>query len=694
MKTIYNLFACLLLVSTLNAQTLDRSIRPVSAPAKEIHIKDAQEFTLKNGLKVFLVEDKMTPIVYYSLQLDVKPALQGDNAGLHDVFSDVYGKATVSRSKEQLNKDADLIAARLSAHRNGVYISFLKKYEKQALELFSDVLLHPVFTREDFDLSMEKMKTALAGLGDDAGEMNDRVADALTYGKHFPAGELVTKQSIENVDIADLENYYKTYFAPNVARLVIVGDVSLKEAKASAEKYLGQWKKKTVPVTQYTIPAAPAATEVAYVVKPEAVQSIITVTYPVSFRVGQPDYDAARIMNHILGGSSSAYLFMNLRETHSYTYGAYSRLSDGEQIGRFKVFDGRGSGASVKAAITDSAVYQVFNEMNRIINEPVTEEELKAAKTYLAGNFSRSLERSGTLADFAVHIDKYRLPKNYYKNYLKRLEAVTVADVQAAAKKYVQPKNAWVVVAGDKAHAETLLPFAGDKTIHYYDYNANPVEAPVAQSADISAEDIIANYVKALGGKAAVDKINDCTTTADVSAMGQSLSLTQIFKAPNKMVTDLEMNGMSIQRMAFDGKTIRMSGMGGSQEISEGEMIDKMNTSAGLVPEMAYVQNGYTLSVGDMGEVNGEDAYVLTAVKDGNRIVNYFDVKTGLKVKSIELTATPMGEQHTITEYLDYREVEGVKFPFSMKQNAAGMAMDITVKSVETNKGIEDSMFQ
>jgi predicted Zn-dependent peptidase len=683
----------LFVVSTLNAQTVDRSIRPASAPAKEIHIKDAQVFTLSNGLKVFLVEDKTTPIVYYSLSLDVDPALQGDKAGLYDLFNEVYGKATVSRTKEQLNKEADLIAARLSASRGGVYVSFLKKYEKQALDLFTDVLLNPVFTQEDFDLTIGKVNTFLSGLGDDGGEVNNRISSALTYGKNFPSGELITQQTIGNVQITDLENYYKTYFAPNVSRLVIVGDVSLKEVKASVEKYLGKWKKKAVPVTQYTIPSAPATNQVAYSVKPGAVQSSIDVSYPIHYQIGQPDYDATRIMNTILGGSGTGYLFTNLREQHSYTYGVYSNLSTGEHIGRFNISGGRGA-ASVKAAVTDSALYEVFHEFDRIINEQVTEQSLKAAKTYLAGSFSRSLESSGTLAGFAVNIDKYKLPKDYYKNYLKRLEAVTVADVQATARKYIQPNNAWIVVTGDKAHAEKLLPFAGDHAIHYYDFNANPVAAPVSESADVSAETIIANYIQVLGGKAAIDKITDCTLTADVNAMGQSISFTQRFKVPNKTLVNLEMNGMAIQKIAFDGTTLRMSGMGGSQEFTEGEIFDNIKDGASLVPEAGYIENGYTLSAGDIEEVNGQKTYVLTAIKGGNKAVSYFDVQTGLKLKSVASLATPAGDQQTIIEFSDYREVEGVKFPFRMKQNMGGMSMDCVVKSVEINKGVDDSVFQ
>lgn len=475
MKTSYILVAFLTGVLTLNAQTLDRSIRPQSAPAKEIHIKDAQVFTLSNGLKVFLVEDKTTPIVSYSLMLDIKPALQGEKTGMYDIFNQVFGKATVSKSKEALSREIDLIGAQLYPHRNGVFISFLKKYEEKALEIFSDVLLHPLFSQEEFNLNIEKTRTFLSGLGDDGEQINRRVSDALTYGKGFPDGELVTKQTIENVKKTDLETYYNTYFAPNVARLVIVGDISLPEAKASVEKYLGKWSKKTVPVTQYVIPEAPASTRVAYIVKPNSVQSSIDISYPVSYYVGASDATAASIANFTLGGDFSGYLCKNLREVHSYTYGVYSNLSAGELTGRFHLSAG-GQAAGVKAAVTDSSLYEAFYEMRRIVNEPITEKSLKSAKASLAGRFSRALESARTIADFAVNIDKYNLPKEYYKNYLKRLDAATIADVQAAAGKYIRPENTWIVVTGDREYADGLLPLASDQTIHFYDYDANPVE--------------------------------------------------------------------------------------------------------------------------------------------------------------------------------------------------------------------------
>ena len=690
MKTIYSFIFLLLSIITLNAQTLDRSIRPSSAPAKEINIKDAQIFTLSNGLKVFLVEDKTAQIVYYSLQVDVEPALEGNKAGLSSMFSDVIGRATVSRTKEQLNKDIDMIGARANIHTNGGYISFLKKYESQALEVFSDMLLHPVFSPEEFTLTLDKYNTFMQSLGDDAGQLNQRISNALTYGKGYPDGEIETKESINNIQLEDLKAYYDTYFAPNVSRLVIVGDVSLKNAKANANKYFGAWKKKKVPTAKYTIPEKPKNVKVAFVVKPGAVQSVIDVSYPIQYQIGSAGYDAARIMNYILGGSATGYLFTNLREKHSYTYGVYSNLSPDKHIGRFNL-----GAASVKAAATDSAIYEIFTELNRIITEQVTEETLKAAKTYLAGSFSRSLEQPNSIANFATQIDKYKLPKDYFKNYLKRLDAITIEDVQKAAVKYIHPNNAWIVVAGDQAHANKLLQFASDNEIHYFDFNANPIEAPEAPVFDVSAEEIIAKYVDAIGGQAIIAQINDLTNKATISLMGQTAELRQLFKKPNFSLTEMAIGTTMIQRVAFDGKVVRMSGMAGSQEITSGTEFETVKNGSYLVPEMDYIADGYTLSVAGIEEVNGQDAYIVSINKEGmNASLSYFDKETGLKLKNVTTTDTAIGEQQIIIEYNDYREVKGVKFPFTIIQTTAGMAMEANVASIEINTGLSEAVFQ
>lgn len=694
MKKIVSFLVAVLCVVAVNAQTVDRSIRPSAAPAKAINIKDAEVFTLKNGLKVFLVEDKATPLMYFSLQLDVKPTLEGDKAGMSAMFGEVFGKMTKNRTKEQLNRDIDMISLKGGVHRNGGYAYFLKKYQNQGLDIMTDMLFNPVFSQDEFNLGMDKYKTALSSLGDNVSQINKRVTSVLINGKGFPDGEIETEESLSHISLADLENYYNTYFAPNVSRLVIVGNISKKDAEKVAEKYFGDWKKKEVPVAEYVIPSAPESRKVAFINKAGAVQSAINLCYPVQYNVKESDYDAAAVMSQILGGSGTGHLFMNLREDKSWTYGIYTDLSQGEQIGSMSLYDGRGGAASIKAEATDAAVLEVIKEFQRMKDEPVSESELKDAVTYRAGNFSRSLAESETMARFAVNIDKYDLPKDYYKNYLKRLEALTPADIQAAAKKYLKPENAWIVVTADKQYAEGLSAFAADGKVQWYDYNANPVEHLEVQEVNISAEQIIDNYVKALGGKEAIDKINDYKIQGFMEMMGQSISVEQYFKSPNLSSTIMSMQGTTIQKIAFDGKTLRMSGMQGEEEFTEGAEFETMKNGAGICPEMNYIANGYTLSVVGIEKINGSDAYILKADKNGAVTTEYYDIQTGLKVRMTSVMETAMGEMQTLNDFENYRELNGVKFPYIQKQSAMGQSMTIVIFNIEINKGIENSVFK
>ncbi|GHV22916.1 hypothetical protein FACS1894174_08180 [Bacteroidia bacterium] len=695
MKKILNIAVFLLCAVILNAQQLDRSIRPSAAPAKEIQIKDAKTFTLSNGLKVFVVTDNRVPIVHYSLFLDVKPELEGNKAGLSGIFTSVIGTATTKQTKEELNRNIDLIGARISSHSKGGYASSLKKYEGKMLTLFSEILLQPVFNQDELDINLKKYKSDLTATIDDISSLNNRLSSALAYGKGFPNGELETEETFDNIKIQDLQKYYNTYFAPNVARLVIVGDVSEKEAKANAEKYFGKWAKKNVPVTKYTIPQAPKGTQIAMIDKPASVQSAINVTYPVQLTPGSPDEEVVEILMQIFGQGMGSRLFQNLRETHSYTYGVYSYLNSSELVSRFYLADGRSGAGKVKGAATDSAVYQIDYEMRKMLDTPIDEKELAGAKASLAGDFGRMLENSSTLAQFAVNIDKYNLPKDYYRNYLKRLYAVSAADVQAAAKKYLKPDNAYIVVTGDKSHAEGLKQFATNKTVQFYDMNANPVEAPKTEKVDVTAEEIIDNYVKALGGSDAIEKINDYTIKSEMSVMGQKMGLTQMFKKPGMTISNLETGGMSVQKEVFNGSKLITSGMGGGKETTEGDDFESAKAEAYVCPEMNFVKNACKITVKSTEKIGDSDAYVVDVECVKSKVVTYyFDVKSGLLVKKSSIVAGPQGEIQQIIEFADYKPVNGVLFPYTTIQKVMGMEMKAVIGSIEVNTGLSDDLFK
>ena len=462
-----------------NSQPLDRSIQPKAAPANEIKIKDAQTFTLDNGLKVFVVEDHKLPQVYYSLRFDADDKTYGEKAGISHVFTKVAGEATTTMSKDELNKAFDLVGASFEFTAKNGYVSGLAKYREKMIALFADVILNPVFTDEEFDLAKTQTKSELNFISTDASQMMQIVSQILMNGKNHPHGEMMTLESVEKITIADIEEYYNTFIVPNVTKLVIVGDITLAQAKADAEKYFGKWEKREVPKFEYEIPKYPEKPRVAFVHKEDAPQAVVKICYPVELKPFRGDCFEASLMERILGGGTNGRLFQNLREKRGYTYGCYNSLNDDDVIGYYS------AQASVRSEIIDSAIQQILFEMNRIVDSAVTQKDIDDAKAYLMGDFGRSLQRSSTLANFAVALDKYDLPEDFFKNYLKKIDAVTIEGIQSAARKYILPQNAWIIVVGDKKHASSLTQFAADGKVEIYDMYANLIET-IGSSGDYS----------------------------------------------------------------------------------------------------------------------------------------------------------------------------------------------------------------
>ncbi|MDR1348501.1 MAG: insulinase family protein [Prevotellaceae bacterium] len=476
-KNIIILITFAMCLTLASAQTLDRSIQPKPAPANEIRIKDAKTFTLDNGLKVFVVEDHKLPQVYFSFQFDFDTKIYGEKAGIPDIFSEVAGKATTTKTKAEINKSFDLIGANFGFSGELGFVSGLSKYRSKMIELFADVLLNPVFTEEELDLAKNQTVSALAYISMDAGQMMKIVSQVLMNGKNHPHGEMFTAASIKNITTDDMNEYYKTFIAPNKTRLVIVGDITLAEAKAEVEKHFKNWEKREVPEYKYEQPKAPDKVRVAFVHKEDAAQSEINICYPVDYKYYNADYFKANLMTHILGGGASGRLFQNLRETHSYTYGCYNDLAADDVTGYYS------ASASVRNDVTDSAVSQILFEMQRMTDSAVSEKDLASAKAFAMGSFGRSLQQPGTIAKFAVAIEKYNLPADYFKNYLKQIDALTIADIKEAAEKYIHPKNAWIIVVGDKKYANALKPYAADGKIEFYDLYGNPTNES-AESCD------------------------------------------------------------------------------------------------------------------------------------------------------------------------------------------------------------------
>ncbi len=683
-----SIFVLLMMVSLVNAQ-VDRSKMPKPGPAPEIKIGDIESFTLDNGLKVFVVENHKLPKVTFRLLVDRDPILEGENAGYVEIAGQLLRTGTKNRTKDQLDEEVDFIGASLFTTSTSVTASALTKHMDKIMDIMADVVLNPNFTQEELDKIKKQKISALASEKDDPNSIAAKMKSQLFFGTDHPYGERVTEKTIESVTLDMCNNYYKTYFKPNISYLAIVGDITLDKAKEMVEKYFSSWEKGEVPSFKYKTPKAPLINKVALVDRPGSVQSVIHVGYPIKLPKNSEDVIPATVMNNLLGGSFSSRLNQNLREKHAFTYGARSVLVSDELIGQFD--------ASLEARneVTDSSITEILKELKRIRKEKVSEEELEQVKKYMMGSFSRSLENPQTIANFALNIQRYNLPKDFYKNYLKTVEAVTVDDIHKLAKKYIKPNKAYILVVGNGDEvASKLKKFSMSGKVDFYDVDGNKFDPSAkALPEGLSAEDVLNKYLEAIGGKEKIEKITSKISVYKGNVQGMDITVTITQKAPNKYYQMVDA-GVFQQKTVFDGEKGFSEAMGQKQPLA-GEQLEGMKVQADLHAMLNYDKLGIKAELVGMEKVNGADAYKVTLDTPwGSKWTQYFDVATGFLVRQITPISTPQGSFNQTTDFLDYKDVDGIKYPFKLSQQMGPQSIILTAEKIELNKDISDDLFK
>lgn len=667
----------------LNAQ-IDRSKLPEPAPEKEIQIGDYDQFKLKNGLTVIVVENNKLPRLSWNLSFNTGLITEGDKAGYAGIFGQVMSAGTTSKSKEVLNEEIDFMGARISAGATSMFATSLSKYKKEVLDIMTDMLYNPSFPEDEFERAIEQTLTGLKQAKDDPNTIASNVRGVINYGKESVYGELTTEETVKNITLDDLKAHYAKFFKPNIAYLVIVGDITKKEAQQLTKDYFGDWKEGEVTKESFTAPAPIEKTSVAFVDRPSSVQSVINITYPVDNKPGNPDITKVSLMNNILGGGGSARLFMNLREDKGYTYGAYSSLGSSRYSATFN------ASASVRNEVTDSSLVQFMYELQRLRNELVEQDELDLAKSSLKGSFARSLENASTIAQFALNTELNDLPDDYYANYLKRIEAVTIADIQEVAQKYIRPENANILVVGKAEEvAEKLTPFG---EITYYDAEGNVVDDPTKMVlADISVEEILGKYIDAIGGREALDAVKTLqySSKATLNMGGQSFELTRNVyqKAPDKFLDETIIPMMGATKQIYNAGNAKI--IAGGQEVpAQGPMAAPLKYLAVMFAERFYKDLGYEVEYKGVNNIDGQDAHRVDVMIDGTTFMEYYDVKTGLKIRA------DLGQAGVYT-LTDYTEVDGVMIPFKLIVKSAQIPapLEFVISEAKINEEIDDAKF-
>ncbi|MFK7755595.1 MAG: M16 family metallopeptidase [Flavobacteriales bacterium] len=669
---------------------LDRSVAPSPAAAPTIQIPPYQSFTLDNGLQVIVVENHKLPSVSYQLSADIDVIVEGDKAGMSSMAGDLLRKGTTSKSKAEIDESMDFIGASFSTSSTGMFGRSLTKHSSELLSTMSDVLMNPTFPQEELDKAKTQTLSGLVSGKTDPGSMMSNIRGIVNYGIEHPYGEVVTEKTVESISRADLVNFYESHWKPNHSYLVVVGDITLEEAKSNAQKYFGAWQKGDLPNPSFKAHAAPAGNNVVFVPLKDAVQSTISVTYPVDLKPGSSDALAARVMNTILGGGVfSGRLMQNLREDKGFTYGSRSSLSSDRVVGSFN------ASAAVRNEVTDSSVTEILYELDRMITEPVNDSILSFVKNSMAGGFARSLENPRTIARFALNTFKYDLPKDYYNTYLQRLEALTVADVTAAAQKYIKPSNANIIVVGNKDESEKLAKFSASGEVAMLDQYGNEWKDMEPAPAGVTAESVLEDFADALGGTEALAKIETLQQLGSMNTMGMDIALDTKLEVGKKFSMVMGTAPQIFYEVVYDGEQASMKQMGQPLPVDEATL-NSFSSQTYAFPELAYADLGYTTVLEGVVDLDGERAYVLSVTdKDGAKSTEYYAVESGLKLKEEKTQEVPgMGEMTSATIYKTYMEQDGVKFPSEMSQIEGPQQMEVKVTEIKINPKFKKNEFK
>jgi len=453
----------------LSGQAVDRTKPPELPPPPALKLPAVQTATLPNGLQLAVVETHKVPVVDVQVVLDAGAAHDpADLPGLATFTTTMLQQGAGRRGALEIADEAAFLGAQLntSASYDAATVSLHvpRRRLEPALDLLTDVVLRPTFADSEVARQRELRRAQIVQLADNPVAMAGIAFPAIVYGRAHPYGRPLngTEASTAALSRDRVAEFYRAAYRPNAARLLVVGDVTLVEVRRLLAARLGAWEQGPVPAVPEATPPVPAARTVYLVDKPGAAQSVIRIGH-VGVARTTPDYFALQVLNTILGGAFTSRLNQNLRETHGYTYGAFSQFSAGRMAGPFV------ASASVVTAKTDSSLLEFLKELRRIRDESVPDAELAKAKAYITLGLPGDFETTAGAASKFRELLVYDLPLDYFDHYVARINAVTAADVQRVARQYIDPDHFDIVVVGDKSQIEAGIKALNEGPIVYRD---------------------------------------------------------------------------------------------------------------------------------------------------------------------------------------------------------------------------------
>ncbi len=461
---------------------VDRSSGPPEVTDFPAASFPARETTrLSNGLDVILARRDAVPVVDFNLLLDAGYAAdQLAVPGTARMAMDMLDEGTASRTALEIAEALEDLGTTLSAGSSldlsTVRMSTLKENLDASLDLFADVVLDPAFPAEEFDRRRRQQLAAIARERVQPVGMAMRVFPRLLYGEGHaysqPLSGSGTEETLNALTLDGLRAFHDTWFRPDNATLIVVGDVTLAELEPALEARFADWEPGEVPVKNLGEVDHQAETVVYLIDRPDSEQSIIFAGHVAPPR-GDPRDLQIQTMNNILGGGFTARINMNLREDKGWSYGAQSLLLAAAGQRPYFVF------APVQTDRTADSMAEIDKEIAAIRtggDRPPTAEELARVKDQRTLTLPGRWETNGAVMADIVQLVRFGLPDDYWETYAATVRALTLDEIRAEADRVLQPDRLIWVVVGDRARIEESIRELDLGPIRFLDADGNPVE--------------------------------------------------------------------------------------------------------------------------------------------------------------------------------------------------------------------------
>ena len=691
----------LVLSSSLIGQ-IDRSM-PEAGPAPEIEFKEPYTTKLSNNLTLMVVVNDKLPTASATLIIDNPPILEGDKSGVKDLVTSNMGKGNKFQSKDEFIEEKDFMGSFISYNSSGGSISSLSRYFERTMTMFAQGALYPIFSDEEFEKEKTKLTEALKIDEKNAASIARRVENIVAYKKDHPRSEYTTEASVSNINITDIDNFYKSYFKPNNAYLVVIGDVNLEGTIPLSKKLFEDWKYSNEldkmfgegSINDFEEPEVSDKTTIHIVDVPNATNVEISFQNIIDRKTSDSDYFSGTVANRVLGAGPESRLFSVIREEKGFAYGAYSGLPTSSKTKTKFV-----ARTTVRTEVADSAIVEMHNQLRIMRDNPITDEELSNVKSGYFGEFAMSIENPITIANQALSIRSENLPEDFYKTFLSNLNTVSKDDVMQSSKKFFLIDNAQIVVTGKindiLDNLESIYLDENKIDVIYYDAFGEVIEKPdYSVDASVSVENIINKYIDLIGGKNKLEKVEsiEIKGNANLNMQGQSfvLEFYSLKNNQNQSLATVTAGGMVVQRSVFNKYQGYNEVNGQRIPLADAELEQAIINSA-LFSELNY--DFSTIELVGTAVVDDQKAY---EIKITDNKTEYYSIESGLKIKEVEIQEIEGNQLSIETTIKEYEEVEGILVPNEINQVTPTLPIPggITIKfnNIKLNVKTSDSDF-